>query len=162
MSMPTLTPLDPAAVYAGQTEILKWLKSRGHQVMFARDLMVPRVKPARSAPEIAAAVVLVNALTRAIGLPCPYCRQGMRPGRGPFGRQAPTRDHVIPKRGGGTLAQSNVLIVCRACNEDKSDYTLAGWHLRLVREGDPRADIVAGVIRDRMTVDAFEWPAVPP
>ena len=53
------------------------------------------------------------------GNPCCYCRQPMHPKRpGDYHRMdAATRDHILPKVRGGTLAAENVRVCCQRCNE---------------------------------------------
>ncbi len=70
-----------------------------------------------------------------LGRQCPYCNQAMTATE----RRRPTRDHVRPRRAGGTLQKRNVLIVCSACNGDKGDTTLRSWWESLKAIADPRA-----------------------
>ena len=51
----------------------------------------------------------------------------------------PTRDHVRPKRAGGSLTKRNVLIVCEPCNNEKSDMMLREFYEMLKAKNDPRA-----------------------
>ena len=61
-------------------------------------------------------------LARAVGLPCPYCGKPMDATR------PPTRDHIKPRRRGGTLADpANKAIVCAVCNTDKRAKSLAAF-----------------------------------
>lgn len=50
---------------------------------------------------------------------CPYCGRAMVPKRpGDWHRpDAATRDHILPKALGGTLATGNVRVCCQRCNE---------------------------------------------
>jgi 5-methylcytosine-specific restriction endonuclease McrA len=57
----------------------------------------------------------------------------------------PTKDHVHPKRLGGTLENGNCLIVCTRCNDDKGGLTLHEFLERLKSQNDPRHDIVLTV-----------------
>lgn len=79
-------------------------------------------------------------LVAAVGKPCAYCGQPMA---------APTRDHIRPRSKGGTLAGQNKALACDPCNQAKGSRSLASWLYRLRRAGDPRAEIVADLIRHR-------------
>lgn len=79
-----------------------------------------------------------------VGRPCVYCDQVMMNHPGHPARR-PTRDHVRPKSKGGN-SSSNVVIVCRRCNQDKGSIILVRWMLRLYAEADPRAPIVLNFI----------------
>lgn len=69
---------------------------------------------------------------------CPYCGKLMM-----FGTpRVPTRDHVYPRSLGGTLAESNRLIVCRPCNHDKSNMTLEQFARRLEAKRDERTPLI--------------------
>jgi 5-methylcytosine-specific restriction endonuclease McrA len=63
------------------------------------------------------------------------------------GRRRPSRDHIMPKSGGHTLAPPNRLIVCGRCNEDKGRCSLAAFLAALEAEGDPRSEHVAAVLQ---------------
>lgn len=65
-----------------------------------------------------------------VGRSCPYCGNSMK---------RPTRDHVRPKRAGGSLTKRNTLIVCGPCNEEKSDLMLREFYETLKTKNDPRA-----------------------
>lgn len=71
------------------------------------------------------------------GKPCPYCGEKMGPGR-----KHPTRDHIFPRRLGGTRDHKNILIVCRPCNGDKGGMTLEQFAQWLSDNSDSRASIV--------------------
>ena len=73
-------------------------------------------------------------LVAAIGKPCAYCGDPMA---------APTRDHILPRSKGGTLAPHNKALACDRCNTDKGSRSLASWLYRLARAGDQRAAIIA-------------------
>ncbi len=90
-------------------------------------------------PEPYSTVVM---LREADGKPCPYCHNVMKRGT----RRPPTRDHIRPRRAGGTLAQGNCIIVCSPCNGDKGDMMLVEFLESLRRKGDPRADIIRDII----------------
>lgn len=77
------------------------------------------------------------------GLPCPYCDRPMI-----IGVRPPTRDHVRPKRAGADFNHGNKLIVCRQCNNDKSDMTLVGFVEWLEKRNDKRAEIVRRIPPD--------------
>lgn len=79
------------------------------------------------------------------GKPCPYCENVMLIGTA----RPPTRDHVVPKRMGGTLSDRNTLIVCRPCNGDKGDKTLEQFANSLTRRADARAAIVWALVERR-------------
>lgn len=76
------------------------------------------------------------------GLPCPYCgdpmgTRGNRP-------NAPTRDHVVPY---SVDTESDIIVVCRACNEDKGPRTLEQWFAHLVATLDARRFVVGPLLR---------------
>jgi hypothetical protein len=52
-------------------------------------------------------------------------------------RQA-TRDHLLPKSRGGTLAQWNRVVACRRCNSDKADRTPREFLVWLIERQDRR------------------------
>lgn len=58
------------------------------------------------------------ALFRRDGYLCLYCGQT-------FSASELTRDHVIPRAQGGSDEWENVVSACKACNQRKSDYSLA-------------------------------------
>lgn len=58
-------------------------------------------------------------LKRFEGKPCPYCRRPMMRAKSHLAARAPSRDHMTPRSRGGTDDPSNILVCCRACNEDK-------------------------------------------
>jgi 5-methylcytosine-specific restriction endonuclease McrA len=76
-------------------------------------------------------------LVAAIGMPCRYCGEPM---------DAPTRDHVRPRRKGGRLSARNKVLVCNRCNSDKRGRSLLAWLYKLERQGDRRASIVAAIV----------------
>lgn len=77
------------------------------------------------------------------GRPCAYCTARMIGRTNKHPRQ-PTRDHAVPTSRGGLGGP--VFFVCRACNQDKDNMTLAEWHAQLVADGDIRASIVEQAI----------------
>jgi 5-methylcytosine-specific restriction endonuclease McrA len=79
------------------------------------------------------------ALMAAIGQPCPYCGEPMA---------APTRDHIWPRKRGGTLNGRNTAIVCDPCNSDKGARSLESWLYALDKAGDRRARFVAVLATD--------------
>ena len=83
-------------------------------------------------------------LVAAIGKPCAYCGEPM---------DAPTRDHVRPRRHGGKLTPDNKVLVCDPCNVDKGHRSLEAWLERLRRRGDRRAEIVASLVHRDETAD---------
>lgn len=115
-------------VYHNQTATLSWLRELGHRVDYTRDPAIPSM---HLAPRWSF-----------IGLPCPYCEWTMTK-RGPLGV---TRDHKHPRSKGGRLTHDNRLVVCATCNEDKRDYSLYQWFLRLATGGDPRSRIVGKML----------------
>lgn len=76
----------------------------------------------------------------AVGKPCAYCGEAMI---------QPTRDHVHPRRAGGTLHPENVLIVCYQCNQDKGAKTLERFAQSLTWRQDPRAPRVWALVEAR-------------
>lgn len=91
---------------------------------------------------------LYRSIPSAIGKPCPYCRRPMQRGQGK--NSEPSRDHIMPRRKGGTLAHK--LICCKSCNEDKGDRTLWQWYAKLQTQKDWRAPNVAETI-----AALYEW-----
>lgn len=89
------------------------------------------------------------ALRDAAGRKCPYCRQVMQlRGGGHLPRAdreglRPSQDHVTPRAQGGG---DGTLTVCRRCNIDKGNLSLAQWHKALTDSQDPRADAVAWLL----------------
>lgn len=81
----------------------------------------------------------------AAGKPCPYCWYKMV--RGPGLKHRASRDHLVARVSGGNLARGNVLIVCQACNCDKSHRSLSQWLKVLQAANDPRMAIVDALIR---------------
>lgn len=80
------------------------------------------------------------------GKPCPYCAEPMLIDQP---RRFPTREHVLPRKLGGTNLQGNRLIVCATCNVQKGHKTLTeflGW---LLRRNDRRAIFIQAVIQAR-------------
>ena len=83
-----------------------------------------------------------------VGKPCPYCGRPMMYLSVESGKYSPTRDHVhVVKSKGGCLEGSNALIVCGACNVDKSDRSLSDWVDYLMSVGDARANRVAEILQ---------------
>lgn len=125
------------SVDGAQLSMLQGLRRRGHEVLFTSERFLdaaPEQSP-YSTPKM---------LKAADGKPCPYCEKTMIRGT----RRMPTRDHVRPKRAGGTLAAGNVLIVCSPCNGDKGDMMLLEFVDWLARRADPRAEIVRKINPD--------------
>jgi hypothetical protein len=129
------------AVYLNQTEILKWLHSMGHQTIFARDPSHPR--PSQSRNEKEETPPTTSFLFMHKDLPCPYCENPMS---GPMTPRAPTRDHVRPRHLGGKLDETNRLIVCAKCNNDKGGRTLEQFAEWLTATHDRRAAIVWRIV----------------
>lgn len=86
------------------------------------------------------------------GQPCPYCSRVMRThddggeivsSNDPL---YPTRDHIVPRAQGGEDAIGNVAVVCRSCNDIKSDLTVVEWRDLMLAEGDPQAEILSALI----------------
>lgn len=84
-----------------------------------------------------------------VGKRCPYCAHRMRFG----GPNPPTRDHVHPKSLGGSDDPSNILIVCKSCNNDKADMTLGQFLGMLMATDDCRAAIVRVLVEDAADFD---------
>lgn len=82
-----------------------------------------------------------------IGKPCPYCGCSMDDIR------HPTRDHVQPKAKGGADEPSNILIVCKPCNQDKADHTIGYFYGALIAAEDPRAEHLAALIDEAWGFD---------
>ena len=77
-----------------------------------------------------------------LGKPCPYCSETMDRIR------SPSRDHVHPRSKGGSDHPSNILIVCKFCNNDKADYTLGQFYGMMIATEDPRAKVVELLMED--------------
>jgi hypothetical protein len=60
-----------------------------------------------------------------------------------FYPETPTRDHIMPRCLGGQKG----IVVCHACNMEKSDRTPTEWLEYLDSTGDRRAGIVAMLYR---------------
>lgn len=58
-------------------------------------------------------------LHRYVGKNCPYCDCIMHRGYRYTGRQAPSRDHLVPLSRGGLNVAANIVVCCRQCNERK-------------------------------------------
>lgn len=84
-----------------------------------------------------------------VGQPCPYCATVMQVN----GDRGVTRDHAKPKSRGGLLCERNRVIVCRTCNGDKKDRTLAEWYYALQRGRDRRAILVLAMIESERADD---------
>lgn len=82
-----------------------------------------------------------------IGKPCPYCGCSMDDVR------HPTRDHVQPKAKGGADEPSNILIVCKPCNQDKADQTIGAFYGAMIAADDPRAEHLALLIDEAWEFD---------
>lgn len=89
------------------------------------------------------------------GTPCAYCNVLMmvsRPHKQPRRRHEATRDHaMVPKAIGGKLTKANRVICCHACNSEKGNLPLAEWHMQLVLDNDPRAELVEIVLAELET-----------
>lgn len=62
-------------------------------------------------------------LWKQVGLnavPCPYCRT-------PIDIVSLTLDHIIPRSLGGEFSLANMQVICRECNERKSNMTAEGF-----------------------------------
>jgi 5-methylcytosine-specific restriction endonuclease McrA len=70
----------------------------------------------------------------------------------------PTRDHVRPKRAGGSLTKRNTLIVCSPCNGEKGDMMLREFYEMLKTKNDPRARNVKRLLE--RGADPFEYQAI--
>ncbi len=124
-------------VYRSQTSMLQWLRRRGHKVDFSP---VPTFEPELGAGRLPPASPILH---RFDGKPCPYCSEKMKRGT----KMMPTRDHVRPRRAGGTLANGNCLVVCASCNNDKADMTLTEFIEWLEKRDDyRRARVVRATI----------------
>lgn len=113
---------DPADIYRAQTSMLQWLRRLGHRVDFSDERIDGSFE--KDPPKV-----------QYNGQPCPYCGKLMQVGS----KHHPTRDHVRPRRAGGTLGNGNMLMVCLPCNGDKGDMMLREWLRSLIARGDPRA-----------------------
>lgn len=131
-------PLESTDIFRSQTSMLQWLRRHGHQVDFSPDGSVTGQIYADSAPAY-----------RSNGKRCPYCHNLMVVGT----RRFPTRDHVRPRRAGGTLAPWNCLVVCAPCNVDKGDKMLSEFVAWLEKRNDPRRDIVKSINPDTGLID---------
>jgi hypothetical protein len=84
-----------------------------------------------------------------VGKPCPYCGVTMTKPRSLNLGTSATRDHIRPKSMGGSRgAVANRIIVCKRCNQDKSDRFLTTWLHELRMKGDPRAEHVTRVVEE--------------
>lgn len=128
---------DAIDIYRHQTSMLQWLRRLGHRVDFSHDPAVKEVIPFAPAP-------LAPPARRFDGDLCPYCSRPMIVGTKRF----PSRDHIRPRRAGGTLAPNNCLIVCSPCNNDKRDMMLFEFLEWLSKRNDPRAQFVRKVYHD--------------
>lgn len=125
---------DPTDIYRSQTSMLQWLRRRGHRVDFSNN------------PTVTGEIFTADPPGKRFnGQHCPYCLHVMMTDT----RRHPTRDHVKPRRAGGTLADSNRLIVCMQCNSDKADMMLAEFVDWLQKRSDARASIVQSVLNSR-------------
>lgn len=127
---------EPNDIYRAQTSMLQWLRRRGHQVDFGvdRDFGSPPPSTGQFGRE--------HPMRRYHGQPCPYCVQPMMCGT----RKHPTRDHVKPRRAGGTLGAGNRKIVCFTCNHDKADMMMSEFLAWLEGRKDVRAPIIRGIV----------------
>src|SRR5262245_62070658 len=72
-------------------------------------------------------------LLAAVGMLCPYCGEPMT-----LPDRAPSRDHIRPRKRGGTLDdRSNRAVVCCRCNSDKDHLSQLQFLNRLRRAQDP-------------------------
>lgn len=86
----------------------------------------------------------------ALGSPCPYCgikMNGKPREHGPHRADMPSRDHINPRSQGG----GPTIMVCRRCNLDKADRTLAEWLNDLEHSGDRRFRRVNDLLMDLET-----------
>lgn len=107
-------------------------------------LSAPAPRPARPQPAWWAGVPR-DEVEAAVGKLCPYCgwpMTGVPPNQ-------PTRDHINPTVRGGANTPANIIIVCKACNEDKGDHTLTEWYFILLGAEDRRAQHVARLLKSR-------------
>lgn len=151
-------PKIDLAIERAQTSMLQGLRRRGHQVDFSpepdvvdfiRDhSMRGSERSVNVKQNITVGYSTPKMLKDADGKPCPYCSHIMGSRKRP-----PTRDHVRPKRAGGTLAPGNVLIVCGPCNNDKGDMMLLEFAVWLEKRGDKRAALVRKIPHDFGIVD---------
>ncbi len=135
-------------VYRNQTSMLQWLRRIGHRVDFSPEPGVHLPNAGCFQPQRdrrSAAIAAPVYLSRFDGKPCPYCGREMTRN---LRSRAPTRDHVRPKRAGGTFANGNCLVVCVKCNGDKGDMMLREFVWWLHERNDPRAAIVAKINPD--------------
>lgn len=66
---------------------------------------------------------------------CAYCTKTLYKSQKPTsGEYSYTKDHVFPKKNGGTL----LVPCCRKCNQDKRDYTPYEWLAYLIENEDYR------------------------
>ncbi len=117
-----------------QTSMLQWLRRLGHPVDFRLYPLFTEHTPGSPSRFIPTTLALWD------GKYCPYCGFEMRFN---LKKVSPTRDHKIPRaKGGASLGESNIIVVCRSCNHDKNDMTLEEFAKYLVNERDPRAERV--------------------
>lgn len=88
------------------------------------------------------------------GKDCPYCGVTMRGGVADH-KLWPSEDHIMPRSRGGPDRAYNRIVVCRGCNGDKRNLTLAEWVAQLRRRDDDRH------IRVRALVDALPEQFLP-
>ena len=66
-----------------------------------------------------------------------------------------TRDHALRTKAMGLRTswtpRRNIVVVCRACNREKGDRSLAIWLADLRADGDFRVDRVASVLSELST-----------
>jgi 5-methylcytosine-specific restriction endonuclease McrA len=95
-----------------------------------------------------------------VGQPCPYCgvtmTQPVSKVRVTNCMTSATRDHIKPKAFGGGRRLANRIIVCKRCNEDKSDRFLTTWLYELRMKDDPRAVFVAAFLEKLMAQSIME------
>lgn len=153
-----MTALSAAMLYANQTAMLRWLRSLGHDVEFARDysggrrvrrIWPPRVRRHRAGPETVPAgsiggapIPTTSKLFPFVGSPCPYCGIAMTAS----GKRMASRDHKHPRSRGGRFAGANKIVCCMSCNGDKGSKTLREWWEKLTLHGDRRAERVAFLV----------------
>lgn len=85
--------------------------------------------------------ILRKKLARFLGAACPFCGVTMNRDKGWNSPQAPSRDHRIPESRGGLDVVSNIVVVCRGCNEEKGSLTVeefTAWRTGMASRLDVR------------------------
>lgn len=70
----------------------------------------------------------IETLARRDGWRCHYCGALL----GQYGEEEPTVDHFVPWSEGGANALWNLVLSCKACNQDKGSMT--GWDYKERKE----------------------------